>query len=92
MLHKKSRSMIIFYDFQVSAVGDLMNNSWDTNNQENRKGKYISKKNFNCVPDLNYQGQYVNQSSSIYQHISFQEALIMQRPLKFEKVCCCGPN
>ena len=82
--------MTIFYDFQVSAVGDLMNNSWDTNTQENRKGKYISE-----IFQLRarfYQGQYVNQSNPIYQHISFQEALIMQRPLKFEKVCCCGPN
>ena len=35
--------MTIFYNFQVSAVGDLMNNSWDTNEQENRKGKYISE-------------------------------------------------
>ena len=89
-MHKKSRSMTIFYNFQVSAVGDLMNNSWDTNEQENRKGKYISEI-FQFRARF-YKGQHVNQSISINQHISFQEALIMQRPLKFQKVCCYGPN
>ena len=35
--------MTISYNFQVSAVGDLMNNSWDRKDQENKKGLYLSE-------------------------------------------------